>query len=119
MLRRRSRAALTTGIIVLVAMASAGTLLATGRIIMVNRNAQGALAAGNGSTGCGMSTDGRYVAFISTSSQLVPNDTNGISDVFVFDRVTNAVERESVASDGSQQVTTFVQGSNEGGVVSC
>jgi hypothetical protein len=62
MLRRRLRAALTTGITALVALASAGILLATGRIISVNRNPQGAPAAGNGSTGRGMSTDGRYVA---------------------------------------------------------
>ena len=30
-----------------------------------------------------MTPDGRYVAFASTASNLVPNDTNGIRDVFV------------------------------------
>lgn len=49
-----------------------------------------------------MSADGRYVAFTSAASNLVPNDTNGHHDVFVRDRVTGTTERVSVASDGTQ-----------------
>jgi hypothetical protein len=49
-----------------------------------------------------ISTDGRYVAFYSYASNLVPGDTNGRSDVFVHDRVTGQTTRVSVASDGSQ-----------------
>jgi len=48
------------------------------------------------------SRDGRYVAFTSDDSQLVPRDTNLVFDVFVLDTVTGRVERASVASDGSQ-----------------
>ena len=33
-----------------------------------------------------VSEDGRYVAFASSSSELVPPDTNGLPDVFVRDR---------------------------------
>src|SRR5262249_38075931 len=49
-----------------------------------------------------ISTDGRFVAFESTASNLVPDDTNLVSDVFVHDRVTGVTERVSVASDGTQ-----------------
>ena len=35
-----------------------------------------------------ISADGRYVAFLSEATNLVPGDTNGIKDVFVHDRQT-------------------------------
>ena len=38
----------------------------------------------------GVSGDGRYVAFSSRATNLVPDDTNGFEDVFVYDRPTNA-----------------------------
>ena len=42
---------------------------------------------GNGTSGSpSISVDGRYVAFDSVASDLVPGDTNGWSDVFVHDR---------------------------------
>jgi Tol biopolymer transport system component len=49
-----------------------------------------------------LSADGRFVAFSSASSNLVPNDTNRVADVFVHDLLTGQTERVSVASDGSQ-----------------
>lgn len=49
-----------------------------------------------------VSADGRFVAFVSTRSDLVPNDSNGVPDVFLVDRMTGEVERVSVAGDGSQ-----------------
>jgi len=49
-----------------------------------------------------ISGDGRYVAFESWGSNLVPDDTNGGADVFVHDRVTGETTRVSVASDGAQ-----------------
>lgn len=49
-----------------------------------------------------LSSNGRYVAFMSSSSNLVPDDTNGAMDVFVHDRQTRETTRVSVASDGSQ-----------------
>ena len=38
------------------------------------------------SLGAAISADGRYVAFYSDATNLVPNDTNGRTDVFVHDR---------------------------------
>jgi signal peptidase I len=63
-------------------------------------------SAGNqGDGGSGkpaISADGRFVAFESDASNLVPGDSNGQSDVFVHDRQTGATERVSVDSAGSQ-----------------
>lgn len=49
-----------------------------------------------------VSADGRYVAFTSDASNLVPGDTNGVTDVFLRDRAGGTTTRVSVASDGSQ-----------------
>jgi Tol biopolymer transport system component len=54
------------------------------------------------SSGCSLSADGRYVAFISYATNLVPGDTNWVDDVFVRDRQTGITERVSVAGDGTQ-----------------
>ena len=59
--------------------------------------------SGNDSSyGPSASADGRYVAFYSRASNLVPGDTNGVSDVFVKDIETGAVVRVSVTRDGQQ-----------------
>ena len=42
------------------------------------------------------------MAFDSAASNLVPGDTNGMQDVFVYDRQTDTIERVSVAADGTQ-----------------
>ena len=44
----------------------------------------------------GVSFDGRYVAFSSTASNLVDNDTNNVSDIFVHDRSTRTTTRVSL-----------------------
>ena len=49
-----------------------------------------------------ISADGRYVAFWSGATNLVPGDTNGWTDVFVHDRVTGTTVRVSVDSNGAQ-----------------
>lgn len=49
-----------------------------------------------------LSSDGRFVAFSSGASNLVPNDTNGASDVFLRDRLTGATSRVSVTNTGAQ-----------------
>ena len=52
------------------------------------------------SYGPSISSDGRYVAFWSQASNLVPNDTNGAADVFVHDRQTGQTTMVSVDSAG-------------------
>jgi hypothetical protein len=49
-----------------------------------------------------ISDDGRYVAFYSYASNLVPNDTNAERDIFVKDRQTGTIERVNLDSFGKQ-----------------
>lgn len=58
---------------------------------------------GNGSSGgYSISANGRYIAFASNATNLVPEDTNGVEDVVVRDVFSNITTRISVASDGTQ-----------------
>jgi Tol biopolymer transport system component len=69
-----------------------------------------------GSNSPSISDDGRYVAFISTSSNLVDGDTNGTNDVFVRDLVAGTTELVSMSSDGviGNSSSTFVGISGDG-----
>jgi Tol biopolymer transport system component len=49
-----------------------------------------------------VSADGRYVAFLSIASNLVPGDTNNFPDIFVRDRQLGTTELVSVDSGGVQ-----------------
>ncbi len=49
-----------------------------------------------------ISARGRYVAFHSYATNLVAGDTNGVRDVFVYDRSTGATTRVSVDLNGIQ-----------------
>lgn len=65
--------------------------------------------ADNSSRNGVISGDGRYVAFISPASNLVPNDTNNGNDVFVHDRQTGVTERVSISSDGTQIIRAYTE----------
>jgi hypothetical protein len=56
----------------------------------------------SGSSAGSISDDGRYVAFESSGTNLVPADTNGVEDVFVRDRWTGLTTRASVNSLGAE-----------------
>jgi hypothetical protein len=49
-----------------------------------------------------ISSNGRFVSFVSTASNLVPNDTNNAEDIFVRDVVAGTTERVSVSSTGEE-----------------
>jgi hypothetical protein len=49
-------------------------------------------------------SDTGRVAFLSLATNLVPGDTNGVGDIFVFDPDDGTVRRVSVAHDGSELV---------------
>jgi Tol biopolymer transport system component len=49
-----------------------------------------------------ISADGRFLAFYSDASNLVPGDTNGSRDIFVRDTLTNITTRVSLDSAGNQ-----------------
>ena len=54
------------------------------------------------STDAAISADGRYVAFASEATNLVPGDGNGMQDIFVRDRVTGETRRVSVGPGGAE-----------------
>jgi Tol biopolymer transport system component len=58
--------------------------------------------ADGGSYSPSISADGRYVAFLSDATNLVPGDTNRLRDVFVHDSVTGATTRVDVSTSGDQ-----------------
>ncbi|WP_173977550.1 DUF4347 domain-containing protein, partial [Magnetospirillum sp. LM-5] len=70
----------------------------TSRLSVATGGAQG----NSGSYTPSISADGRYVAFYSDASNLVPGDTNGNGDIFVHDRQTGTTSRVSVGVAGVQ-----------------
>jgi len=70
----------------------------TTRISVVSDGTEG---NGYSYTPC-ISGDGRFVAFHSYATALVPGDTNKHYDIFVHDRQTGQTTRVSVTSDGAQ-----------------
>ena len=79
----------------------------TGTTERVSVASDGAEANGgnyNGSFETSISGDGRYVAFISEANNLVPNDTNGVADLFLHDRATGTTKRVNVGNNGAQSI---------------
>jgi uncharacterized membrane protein len=68
---------------------------------LVSLNSNGIQGSSDSLYPC-ISTDGRYVAFTSYATNLVENDTNATSDIFVRDREAWATTRVSVKTDGTQ-----------------
>lgn len=79
--------------------------LQAGTNILVSVASDGGWANG-ASTDPVMTPDGRYVAFISAASNLVSNDTNGISDIFVRDLLNRTTTLVSVGATGT--TTTMI-----------
>jgi len=71
---------------------------ATIRASVSSSGAQGDMDSGRPA----ISDDGRYVVFESDATTLVAGDTNGVLDVFVFDRISGDTVRVSVSSSGAQ-----------------
>jgi cysteine-rich repeat protein len=69
--------------------------------IRVSVSSDGAQADGDSGLSS-VSPDGRYIAFASNATNLVPGDGNALGDTFVHDRLTRLTARVSLASDGSE-----------------
>jgi|GEM_PF-3345875 hypothetical protein len=63
----------------------------------------GARSNGN-SSALAMSSDGRFVVFTSVASNIVPEDTNGMPDVFVYDRDLHTNSKISSAAGGGYAI---------------
>jgi Tol biopolymer transport system component len=75
--------------------------LATGAVALASASTAGA-AANAAAYAPSVSADGRHVAFHSTASNLVGDDTNGSWDVFVKDLATGTLVRASTNAAGEQ-----------------
>ena len=68
--------------------------------MLVSGNLSGT-GGGNGNSMLGqVSTNGQFVVFQSDASNLVPNDTNGVTDIFVRDLVAGTTTLVSVSTNG-------------------
>ena len=77
--------------------------LSTGEVVVASETADG--IAGNGFSAINsmsFSSDGRFLSFESSASNLVEGDTNDKYDVFVKDLQTGAIELVSVGNDDAQ-----------------
>ncbi len=73
----------------------------TQKIVRADVSSRG-VPGNQGSIGPEISASGRYVAFGSDATNLVPGDTNRHEDVFLHDLQAGTTERVSVSSDGDQ-----------------
>jgi Tol biopolymer transport system component len=77
-------------------------VIPTARVSLTGAQAQALGGGGSSQASAGISDDGRFVAFASGSTNLVPGDTNGVADVFVRDTVAATIERISVSTAGTE-----------------
>ncbi len=73
----------------------------TGQTTRVSVNSSGQ-EANDASSQAAIAADGHYVAFLSWADNLVSDDTNNNSDIFVHDRQTGQTTRVSVSSTGQE-----------------
>ena len=76
--------------------------LVTGITTRITTTANGAQASGGDSSPTAISADGRFVAFISSATNLVTGDTNGVQDGFIKDTISGTVTRVTTDSTGGQ-----------------
>ncbi|HOX57811.1 MAG TPA: hypothetical protein P5205_06300 [Candidatus Paceibacterota bacterium] len=71
-----------------------------GTTVLVSVNLTGTSGGNGDSLPVGISTNGRYVVFESSASDLVAGDTNGLGDVFARDLVTGTTILVSAGTNG-------------------
>ncbi|MER6121623.1 hypothetical protein ABT173_02760 [Streptomyces sp. NPDC001795] len=72
-----------------------------GTLRLIDKGADGVPAPG-GTFWASISGDGRHIPMASSGSNLVPDDTNNVRDIFVADLPSGVIRRVSVGSDGQQ-----------------
>jgi cold shock CspA family protein len=99
---RMHRSVLTLATVFAAALSAPPPAHAQRPITLVSVDSNGVQENDDSTYGLAISADGRFVAFVSYATNLVANDTNGSTDVFVHDRVTGATELLSRNSAGVQ-----------------
>lgn len=90
---------------------------ATGAMYRVSISDNGTNVGNGNSDPARISSDGRFIVFASDSDNLVANDTNGVTDIFVHDQLNCTTRRISLSSAGVQATggpSTNPQISNDG-----
>jgi hypothetical protein len=103
--RRPAALAMMLGAVLTAGLATADAEAALPRTLRVTLSTNGIQAnapAGSAGIQFSMTPDGRFVAFESVASNLVPGDTNGAGDVFVREVATGVTTRVSLTYDGAQ-----------------
>jgi hypothetical protein len=99
---RIGRRTMVSGLaLLMIAWSFAGAHAATVRTKLISQSS-GGVQGGAESYLPSVSADGRLVAFESGSTNLIGNDTNSSTDIFVRDRDTNKTTRVSVSSSGAE-----------------
>lgn len=95
---------LVAGLLLVTMMGWGGTAVSAASSIKLRRFPTGLnqVEANSSSFSARLSADGRYIAFCSFATNLVPNDTNNVLDTFVYDSHTSDVERVSVTETGTE-----------------
>lgn len=99
-LRARRVVAVGAGVALALVPAVAGHAAPAGATVLVSQTPDGTQGDKN-SNSPAITPDGRFVAFGSNATNLVPGDTNGVYDLFVRDLKTGALDLISAAPDGS------------------
>lgn len=102
-MNRYARVALSVGALALLTVAATPAAASAGAKTVLASQSSGGQKGNQESNEPSASRTGRYIAFNSDASNLVPGDTNGLADCFVRDRVTGETERISVPDGGAGQ----------------
>lgn len=100
MLLARRLAAASTGVVAALVPAVAATAAPVVGATLVSQTAAG-VQGDAGSNDPAITPDGRFVAFGTNATNLVPGDTNGVYDLFVRDLETGALDLVSAGLDGA------------------
>src|SRR5262245_8495499 len=100
-LRQLRRFAVSAGVLGFLLLPAARGGSGQTTLVRVSVDSSGAQADAD-CLSCSISDNGRYVAFDSVATNLVPGDTNGAADVFLHDVKTGLTTRISVDSSGAQ-----------------
>ena len=73
----------------------------TGTNLLVSQNFNSPIVGGAGSDSPAISPDGRYIAYRSTSTNIIAQDYNNAADVFIYDVSNNATILVSVDATGA------------------
>jgi len=83
--------------------------MSTGAVVRVSTTAGGGQATGGASDKAKISSNGQFVAFVSSATNLVAGDDNGRADIFLKDMSDGTLRRVSVTADNAEFTGSAIQ----------